>query len=243
MKHIRKLICAALVAALLLVTAAPAFAAVSVYTDGNTLYMTSTSGETPPFASIQIDGLKSTSKITGVKSSNKSVASVYSTAMSSYIQTIHESNKTYKEYFSTIFVEPLKVGSATISFNVDGKSYNQKFTIAKYANPVKTFKLTGISGENLKSKFAKSAFASGKLKTASKAGYFQVDAASGWKIQRIEWNNYNGEDSRCYLTPYGTSSAKIKVPAMKKGDDYSASATFFNTKTKGTITVCYNLYG
>lgn len=243
MKHTRKLLCALLAAALLILSVAPAYA-VSVDTKAATIYMGSKDGSEWAYSSIEINDLTASSKITDVKTSNKAILRLGSlnTWDSTYSSLGDDDEYSGADYSASIGVYGVKKGKATISFKVDGKSYSKTFTVVDFANPIKTLTLTGISSANLKSKFAKTSYLSEKLKANAKAGYLNVAAASGWKIISAEWTDQGSDyNARYFHSSKGVASMKIPVPAMKKNGNYYIWATFVNTKTKATMSINYHL--
>ena len=104
--------------------------------------------------------------ITKVKSSNKKVVAVTQSGE-------------FKAMFQMQFK---KAGKAKVTFKYKGKSYTMNVVVAKYTNPVKTYK---IGSKNYASKFKKSPFyfAGGKVLK----GKVTVKAATGWKFKHFEY--------------------------------------------------------
>lgn len=242
MRNTRKLFCALLVAALLVLSIAPAYA-VSVDTKAAKIYLGSKDGSQYGWYSIEIRDLTAKSKITEIKSDDKKVAKVYSLDTWSSSYKYFDEEGIDSEYHSaSIGIRGLKTGTATVSFKVDGKKYSKKFTVLGYENPAKNFQLTGINKTNLKSKFAKGSYAQAKLKADSKAGNLVVEAAKGWKITDATWSD-QGEDysSQSFYSSKGVSSVKLAIPKMTKKGNYYIWVTFVNTATKASVELAYNI--
>ena len=238
MKNTRKLICAILAAALLILSVAPAYAAVEVNWGSGKIYLGSSNDTDTNGTSIQISGLKSDSKITTIKTSDKKTISLGSLDYWNYRWKSLDGNEGNEDYEASIYIYAQKKGKATISFKVDGKSYSKSFEVLGYENPIKSLVLTGVSKANLKSKFANRSYAWTKLSKDAKAGDIKLSATNGWKITSIGWNAYNGDNGyRSFDFESGVSSAKMPIPKMKKKASYNISMTFVNTKTK-TIANC-----
>lgn len=246
MKNIRKLLCAILAAALLILTALPALAEIEFDSSPVTVYLSDKEGSSYVWADFSVWGLEKDSKITDVKSSNKKVVQVYSVQHSQgktkYTEEDREDSEWYDAYIEN---KALKAGTATVSFKVDGTTYKKKITVKGYTNPVKSLVLTGVSSANQKSKFAKGDYANIPLKKNAKAGYLKVSAASGWKIRRVYWYDRTDDDwdtYRQFSSGKGVASVKMPVPAMKKTGRYNVEVEFVNTKTGGTkyINLYYN---
>lgn len=239
MKNIRRILCVALVAMFLCASALPAFAA-SDYT-----FYAGGKGST----NVEYIGLPDYTagdKVTDIKSSNKKIFKVHSfdeneSEYTEYAQYEDESDYSGSDYYASIGIELLKKGSAKLTYKVNGKSKSMSVQVLAYKNPVKSFVLTGLGSKNLKSKFAKSSYAKAKSKKA-KAGLLKVTAASGWKIRSISFYDVKAKNTHeVYSWENPVSSMQMHVPAMKKGREYYANATFCNTKNNQNISVTYHL--
>ena len=230
MKMFRKLLCSALVVALIAVTMVAAFA------DTRTVYMRSTDGNSTFGEYVSLDNVKKDSKITSVSSSNTSVMKVIRLNRSTNTNYTYADKKTTTNYGAEFYVNLLKVGSATLSYNLDGAKKTQKFVVKKYTNPISSLVLTGINNNNLKSKFAKGSYGNSiSLTKDAKAGKLTVKAASGWKIRSAYWEDYSKNiEYEFYAWGNGVSSCSLNVPKMIKGKSYYVSVSLINTKTKGT---------
>ncbi|MDO4400692.1 MAG: hypothetical protein Q4D27_07080 [Coriobacteriia bacterium] len=104
--------------------------------------------------------------ITKVKSSNKKVVAVSQSG----------------EFKAMFQMQLKKAGKAKVTFKYKGKSYTMNVVVAKYTNPVKTYK---IGSTNYASKFKKTPFyfAGGKVLK----GKVTVKAATGWKFKHFEF--------------------------------------------------------
>ena len=238
MKVSRKLLCALLAAALLILSVAPAYA-VTVDTKDTTIYLGSKDGSTTYTYSLNLYDLPAGAKITDIKSSNRNVIGIHRLRTTDTVQKYFESTQDdQKDHEASIEVRGLKKGSATVSFKVNGTAYKKKFTVLDYVNPIKSIQVTGTSNANLKTKFAKGDSGSCKLTSNAKAGYVKVSAASGWKIMDLEWSQHNNDyNSRYFYYSEGVSSAKLPVPAMSKSGHYFVWLALVNTKTNGMLSL------
>ena len=119
-------------------------------------------------------------KISNAKSSNEAVATV----------EVNSFKNSGKNYYS-LAINLKAAGSTNISFKWGSKSYKIKYTVKKYANPLKKFK---IGSKNYASGFApaKQQYQTGVViaKTKSLTGKLQVKLAKGWKLKKAwYWSN------------------------------------------------------
>lgn len=235
MKLTRKLLCTALLAALLLAVAAPALAlempkSITFYKGGG--------DEDSNVGRIPLTDIDVSSPITNIKSSNKSVATY---------GWLNRDVRLYDEEGSSgtfgldggLYINLKKAGDTTISLKTEGKTYSTKVKVVKYANPVKTFIVTSLENKNLKSKFAKRNYAVYEMTAKSKAGTFKLAAASGWKIVRASWEAEDTDDRYSVACSAGVSKLDVPVPPMKLNQNYYFRAAFKNTKTKGIVYIEY----
>ena len=209
--------------------------AVSVSVDTSTIYMP---GDSP--ASIFITGIKSYEDITDIAVSDPDVIYGIGYGGSDKWQSLNSSGtdeEEEEECAVELAIYGKKKGSATVSFDIDGKTYKKKFKVVGYANPVKSFVLSGRSSKNLKSSFAKTNEASLKLSSKAKAGYLTVAAASGWKIMSVNLYEPGKFSNRGFESGKGVSSAKVWLPALKKNTEYAIDVDFMHKKTKATQSV------
>lgn len=247
MKNTRKLLCALLVAAMLILSAVPAFA--EPYFDANpTKVMWSTTEKTSSYyyTSLYIGDLTKKSTVTDVKSSKPSVISIdyvqkyRSTSETTYFDP--EEKKTSDSFSASIGLKIKKLGKATISFKVDGKDYKKDITAISYENPVESFQLTGISTKNLKSQFAQKNDVEATLTKNAKAGAIKVTAAKGWKIKTIYWEDYSDYSDRThYYGGSGAASASMAIPGMKKNTSYRIYVLLQNADLGVSQTVYYRI--
>lgn len=244
MKRTRKVFCALLVAALLVLSVVPAYAA-SVDTSAMKVYMGGKDKSDWGWGSFDINDMKPGDKVTEVKSSNKSVVKIVELDMYQSTYQYYEGDESTQNYINaSIGFSALKPGTATITFKVNGKKYSKKITVVGYANPIKTFKLTGVSKTNLKSKFAKKTSVEEKLKADAKAGYLEVSAASGWKVISAEFSDETDSyEGYSFYSSKGVNAVKIAVPKMLKKGRYYVWLNFRNTSTKATQQIMYRLRG
>ncbi len=237
MKHVRRIVCAALVAVMLVLSALPACAA-SVDWGSKTIHLTSKSGEAN-FVDIFIEDLNG-AKVTDVKSSKPGVVGIITRRDTVSTLVNYEDENDHEEEDSVrIGLIGRKKGSATISFKINGKSYKHTYTVVGYVNPLKSFVLSGISGANLKSKFANGVIVDDKLKADAKAGDLVLTAASGWKIKQVMWVDLKNDEDMTRNTPRGASSVRMSLPAMKKNGQYAIRMHFINSKTKADTWLIY----
>ena len=241
MKRSRKFLCALLAAALLVLSVMPAYAAVEVNWGAKKVYMGSSDGSDTSGYSVSIDGIKSSTKITSIKSAKKSILKPSSLDRWSSKYKSLDSDYTSEYHDASIYFSALKAGKSKLSFKVDGKSYSGTVEVLAYKNPLKTFKITGISSSNLKSKFAKSSWVSAKLKSNAKSGKITAAAASGWKVTEVRWSG-NGH-SREYSYSDGVSSISLPVPKMTTGNYYYIYIYLRNTKNNLSQSLTYRLEG
>ena len=234
MKNFRKLVCSALVLAMLTLTVMPAYAE-SVNWNSKTVYLDGKDGQYGNFW-INIQDIKKNTKITDVKSSRADIISINTlNRWSDTNYSFEEKKTTYTDYTANISCYGRKKGTATVSFKVDGKSYSNTYKVVDYVNPLKSLVISSIGSTNLKSRFSKQNSVSHKLRSNTKAGTVKATAASGWKIRQLEWSQQSGGWSyKSYYTENGTSSAKINIPAMKKNTRYLIWIVMINDKTKAT---------
>jgi len=226
MKNTRKLLSVLLVAALLILSAVPAFA--EPYFDDNPMkIMWTTTEKTSSYytTSLYIGSLTKKSTVTDVKSSKPSVVSIdYVAKYNSTSETKYfdpDRKETGSSSYVSIGLKIKKTGKATISFKVDGKTYKKVITAVSYENPVKSFQLTGVSTKNMKSLFAKKNYAEESLSKNAKAGAVKVTAAKGWKVKRIYWEDYSDYSDREYgFGSNGAATASMAIPSMKKNTSY-----------------------
>lgn len=239
MKHVRRIVCAALVAAMLVLSALPACAA-SVDWGSKTIHLTSKSGEAN-FVDIFIEDLNG-AKVTDVKSSKPGVVGIITRRDTVSTLVNYEDENDHEEEDSVrIGLIGRKKGSATISFKINGKSYKHTYTVVGYVNPLKSFVLTGVGSANLKSKFNKGAIVNDSLKSDAKSGDLKIVTASGWKLKQVAWVDFKNDEDMTRNFSKGASSAKMTLPAMKKSGEYVFKMHFINSKTKADTWLCYFL--
>ena len=229
MKLFRKIICTALIVALIATVMLTAFA------DTMTLYMRGKDNGTTFYESVEVQDVTKDTKITAIKSSDKTVMKVMSLRRSTYTNKDMDTGKSTKSYGATISVNLKKLGSATLTYKQDGKSKSQKFVVKSYTNPVSSFVLTGISNKNLKSRFDKHGLADAlQLTRNASAGQLKVTAASGWVITSISWNDTNKNHDHSFYCYNGVSSYALNVPKMTKDGRYYITVDLKNKKTGGS---------
>lgn len=232
------------------VTAVPVSAA-PTYSKDQTLYMTSSSAGSS-YASVSIQNLTKSQTIakSSVKTSNSKVAKLYylerSTSDYSYKTDYFEKGmNSYeggsKSYSYHIGLKLQKAGTANISFTIKGIKGKKtiKVTVKKYANPVSSMKISGISGD-LKNKTKSSNSVSNlKLTKTTKNAAVSVKANKGWKIQAVQlYDVANDCTTRMYSYSKPVSSAKLNVGTLTKNKAYRVEVTFVNSSSGSTL-YCY----
>lgn len=224
--------CKGLALALVLTVVCAAFVPVTAdaavsYPKEQTLYMTSTSGNS--YLSFYVGGLKKSETIgkSSVKSSDKKICAPWylerATSTYSYKTQYYDGQKPYSSSSSSygyyIGLQAKKTGTAKISFKVGSKTYTSKVKFKKYTNPLKTVKISGVNnGNNVASKLKNSNYCSTlKLTKTTKNATVTVKPNSGWKVQSIEvYNGQTGDTIR--VSNYGTkgvSNATLNVGTLK----------------------------
>ncbi len=224
MKRLMSLVLVLTLAAAVLVPATTAQAADLKYTKNLTVYLTADG-----WVEWTATNSNTSKKLTSFKSSDTSIFEVqYDEA---------EGKK------PSNWLKLNKAGTAKLSFKYGGKTYTSTVTVKKYTNPVKTFKLTGVSsGKDVSSKSKKTNNPSLKLKKSSDNAKLTIKAKSGWKIKSVVFTNQTDWKtlvSKTYKSSKVTSSYTKKLGKLRKSKSYYAEVTFVNTSNKGTITVYY----
>lgn len=249
-KFMTKLL-ATVMAAAVVVTAVPATAmAAPLYNKSQVLYMTNTSGES--YRSISVSNLKKSQTIdkSSIKSDNTSVAkpyylSRYTNEYSYKTEYFDKNQKPYsnsgKNYSYTIGLKLAKTGTANVSFKIKGISAKQsvKVNVKKYVNPVKSLKISGVSGD-LKSRTKTSAYIYNvkMTKTTSKAAV-EVSAAKGWKISEISvYDTTNDKYTKTYSYSKPVSKDTLYVGKLTKNKPYRVEVEFVNTSDNSSL-YCY----
>ena len=244
MKLMKKLLCVALLAALMLAIAAPALADISV-PEEETSYLLSTDGSMTWWSrSVYIGGTTASTKIKNMKSSKSSVVSVIGLSRSTEIEEYfgEEEGRDPDEWGSaSLLVRPKKAGKANITMKIDGKIYKTVYTVKKYVNPIKSLVLTGVGTKNLKNKFAKRTDIDDSLKANAKKGAIKVKAASGWRISEIRWENETTGLEYSQWMRNDVTSASLDIPAMKKTEEYRIVVYFRNIADDGSLSMEYYL--
>lgn len=235
---------AAVMAAAIVVTMAPVDAQAAITAPKEVVTYLAPNSTTSN--SFSIEGVKKSSKITDASSSNASVVKPLYYEKGGWEYT--SLSKDYKPYNSSpslyLGYRINKLGSATLSYKVDGKSLSTKITALKYTNPLKSFQIAG--GANVASKFNNTTYVTTKkLAAAKKNAKVTVKAASGWKITGVYFYRYDkkgySSDSYNYYSNSGTGSATLYVGNLAKGR-YQVSINAKNTKTGGSVYLSYNMY-
>jgi len=239
MKAIRKLLCIALTVSMLCAAAFPALAEIELVPESTTMYLNSRNSKgLTATRYIAINGIGLNSKITNPKSSKPAVLSIDDlTRSTDHIEQFP--GEAVDRISATLSVSLHKPGKSTVSVVVDGKTYKTKLNVAQYVNPVKSFVITGISGKNLKSQFRTSGSAVGTLASNAKAGQARLTVANGWIVRKIAF--IGAEDTITHQRRAATTTVKLPIPAMKKGQYYVISATLQNAATGGVIDIMYML--
>lgn len=166
-----------------------------------------------------IEGVKSTSQITNLKSSNPSVATVSKEKMSGSEN-------------ASIVVLAKKAGKTVVSFTVKygtglkkSKKLKLNVTVKKYTNPCKSFK---IGTKEYASYFKSTTF--GFAKGSGKTLKVSVKARSGWKLDHLYVRSSRGEtkdiknNSKLNTKTYPSVYAQF---VNKKTGDYLSTGMIF----------------
>lgn len=143
-------------------------------------------GRYGPSGVISVTGTTKASDIKNLKSSNKDMKVSARAAASAYIH-----------------VEYTKPGKTTITFTVKGKKIKTTFTVKKYSNPFKTFK---VGGKSYTSKFNKAKTVHTNKKISKKT--LKVTAKKGWVITQVNVHNGYGSNASKYYRVNKTSFSK-----------------------------------
>ena len=241
MKLMRKLLCVVLMAALLAAVAVPALAEVEV-PESVTIYKASSDNSHTHLGNINIWGVTPSMKITKPKSSKTSVLKVSGLNRWSSSTTWYDGDEDSDDADISIYINPIKAGKANVSFKIAGVAYKVAVTVKKYVNPFKKFIITGISGENMKSKFAQSAWVTDEMTSNAKKGSIKIATISGWKIYGISWRNENTGLEYSQWLPTPKSSITFPIPAMKTTENYDITLSLENTTTGGDLYVDYSIF-
>jgi hypothetical protein len=255
MKKITKQITAFALALVTALTAVPLTAQAAVNAPSSvTVYQASADSNYSGFQSINIANLSKDSKITNVKSSNKSVAELYSleydadvySNTTEYLSSDAESTSRNEEYYSASLTALLKkTGSTKISYTIGKKDYTTALTVKKYTNPLKTLKITGIkngSSSNLASMVDQASHAYVALNKNQKNASVTLEAKKGWVISYA--NVYAADNGTTYTvssSESGLSSISLNIGALNKNTAYQISISMKNAKNNGTIFISYYL--
>ena len=233
----------ALVCAVTLLTPASFQAAVSV-PKSQVVYLNSKTGSN--YTSIYISGLKQSSKITSVKTDKKSVANPYAVSRSGYGYSWLSGDYNYEDYSANIMVDVFKKGTAKITYKVDGKK--KTTTVKAYENPVKSAKITGkASGKSktidLTKKTKSQSYADVTNKTKITSPKITIKANTNWKITNVAWSGVDadGQNVRINKSFNNVGSATLKFGTLLAKKYSNIEVSFYNTKTKGTMTVSYRI--
>ncbi len=173
-------------------------------------------------------------KISGIKSSNPSVADIKNYSFGSSKTTIQYSgkkaDKSKTTYGGTIDLYLHGAGSTTISYKIGSTTYKTVVTVVKdrYVNPLKTLTITNVSkGRNIASLAKKTYEVKCKLSKAVTNAKIKVAANPGWKITGISVNSMEPYELNTEKKP--VASATLIVPKLTKQS--TLSITLKNTKT------------
>lgn len=232
MKMFRKLLCTALVVAMIAATMLTAIA------ETRTFYMNGQNGNV--FTRIYLDDVR---KLASVKSSNKKVLVPVLVKSSNYNNhyLVTGQGKDNNGNSCEIGVKLVKPGTAKLTYKADGVAKSDTFKVLAYVNPVKSFVVSSVSSKNLASAFNRDGYNSGKLKKNTKAGKFIVVAKTGWVITDARWHDDQNDYGYSFYSwgRKGVSRCSVNIPAMKKGNNYYVDATLRNVKNGGTVDVTY----
>ena len=242
MKHTARLIMTVILTAAFFALAPVPVSAEITVPEKQTVYLDPTGSTFIPF---EVTGIPRRTKVTSIKSSNKKVLDVeFARRVDRKTSDNFSKGKKLENVYESaleIDVTAKRKGTATLSFKAGGKTYKTVFRVRKYKNPAKSIRFTGVRTGSLKKLFAKSRFASYGLKKSGKAGKLKVVPAEGWKVRSVLFSDING-DRRWSMEGAGLSSARLTVPALKKGRLYEFRIVFENARTGGTEELVCSLY-
>ncbi len=163
-------------------------------------------------------------KITKLKSSKPSVASVY---------------KRKAEGMTMIYAAAKKPGTTTISFKTNSKTYRIKVTVKKYTNPISAIKIgnTTIKGKEFKTN---SNYSLQYLKNSNKKEKIMVKLKKGWELSRNEVMYYTNTNEWGIMGPSvikNKSSVRINA---KEGFCFSLNVRRKSTGQSETIDIFLN---
>lgn len=220
--------------------------AMSVMADDGTTPVYYMSGKKATgYASVYVDDLAKGDVVKSIKSSNKAVAKYtgityhtgeYETTSLNW-ETEQEETEKGSDYSASIQLALKKAGTAKISYKVGTKAYSTKIVVKKYANPVKSLKISGVNGgKNIASKFKSQCWLTGVKSTKASSGKIQVKAASGWAIRSINYSKTGyGDKHITYTTP--VSSASLNMGSVAAKQNATVIIVFENKSTHGRINV------
>lgn len=155
---------------------------------------------------VYIENPVANGKITKLKNSNSKVVTVK--AMNPY---------------GILQMQPKKVGTSQITFRYAGKTFVQKVTVDKYANPCKSFK---IGKTNYTKNFNKSRHFNHNGRKKDIREKISIVPNKGWKLGKIEVVTMSEGRKKV------KNNSKIKMTIKETGT--GVDVYFKNTKTKRT---------
>jgi hypothetical protein len=214
-----------------------------------------TSKDDTSYGNIYISGLSKSSKVTKIKSSKKSVATLNSYQKSTYSNSSTtkylDSNEadytsSYKEYSANIGFFLNKAGTSDITYTIGKKSYTTKITVKDYTNPLKTVEISGLKNgksSNLKGLVDSSAYASPlSLKSEQKDAKIKLATEKNWKITYAElFDNETSTALEMYNYSTGLSSVTLRPGTLNKGGNYSLYIYMYNEEDGGTLNITYSI--
>lgn len=126
-------------------------------------------------------------------------------------------------------------GTAKITYKFNGKSQTLKYTVKKYTNPCKSFKIGSTEyAKTFNSKTSTYSFRNVKNQK------LQIQANSGWVITEIVTSSsrYNGKSDMKFYKPNKSSFTKNNLTLFNNGYSY-LYVTFKNTSNGGENTLLY----
>jgi hypothetical protein len=227
-------------------------AAVSAPTDV-TYYLTSKDGGS--YETIYIDGLSKSSKVSKIKSSDKSVVTLDSYQKSSYTGSSTTTylnsesegySNSYKDYSAYIGFILNKAGTTDITYTIGKKSYTTTITVKDYTNPLKTVEISGLKNgksSNLKGLVDSSSTASAlNLKSDQKNAKIKLAAKKGWKIVSAELHD-NDTSTSVQMFNYagGLSSVTLLSGTLKKDESYQLYIYLYHEEDGGSMYITYTI--
>ncbi len=175
-------------------------------------------------------------KKSGVKSSNKKVATLVAIDNNEYSYEDSGENMSSHSYNCGVRIKLKKPGTTTITCKTGGKTYKKKVIIKKYVNPVSSVTITGVNrGKNIAGKTRKKNYVNFKG-AKCESSKITVVPKKGWTLESISFSCYDTGESfnqsgKCYNEElqkdviYNT----LNIGKLVKSNTYSINLNFVNS--------------